>query len=153
MLLTKSRTILLALTALNTDCVLDWIAKNQRPSDNFVLLNVRSDPFAVAHEFARAGMYSDEAVSEFNLKTEVESNELLREATLKLEEFGKRNVVYYSMCGDPGPTIIEFSEKISADLIVLGNRHAGAVERFFAGSVSDYLLRHSKLPIQMINVK
>ncbi|MFC5699744.1 universal stress protein [Cohnella faecalis] len=49
--------------------------------------------------------------------------------------------------GVPGPTIIEHSKQIGADLIVIGHRGLNRMEEMFLGSVGQYVVRHSAMPV------
>lgn len=47
----------------------------------------------------------------------------------------------------PGQGIITVSEQDKADLVVIGTRGLDRVRRTLLGSVSDYVVRHSKVPV------
>jgi nucleotide-binding universal stress UspA family protein len=52
--------------------------------------------------------------------------------------------------GDPAATIIGFCTEVEADLLVVGRRGAGVIERFVMGSVSDRLAHYAPCPVLMI---
>jgi len=54
--------------------------------------------------------------------------------------------------GDPGYDIIQFvhSRKNKFDLIVIGSRGIGSVKEFFLGSVSNYVVHKSKIPVLIV---
>jgi nucleotide-binding universal stress UspA family protein len=52
--------------------------------------------------------------------------------------------------GDPAATIIGFCAEVEADLLVVGRRGAGLIERFVMGSVSDRLAHYAHCPVLMI---
>ena len=52
--------------------------------------------------------------------------------------------------GDPAATIIGFCSENDADLLVVGRRGAGLIERFVMGSVSDRLSHYAPCPVLMI---
>ena len=54
--------------------------------------------------------------------------------------------------GDPGYDIIQFahSRKNKFDLIVIGSRGMGSVKEFFLGSVSNYVVHKSKIPVLIV---
>jgi nucleotide-binding universal stress UspA family protein len=52
--------------------------------------------------------------------------------------------------GDPANQLAAFAEKNSADLIVIGQRGAGLVERIMVGSVADRLLHIAKVPVLVV---
>jgi len=51
---------------------------------------------------------------------------------------------------DPGYDIIQFSKKHKSDLIVIGARGLGAFKEVFLGSVSNYVLHKSKVPVLIV---
>ncbi len=52
--------------------------------------------------------------------------------------------------GDPATTIIGFCEDNNADLLVIGRRGAGVIERFILGSVADRLVHYSPCPVLVV---
>jgi nucleotide-binding universal stress UspA family protein len=52
--------------------------------------------------------------------------------------------------GDPSSTIIALCERLSADLLVIGRRGAGFVERMMLGSVADRLARHAPCAVLIV---
>ena len=51
------------------------------------------------------------------------------------------------MSGKPGEAIIEAAVEENADMIIVGTRGLGKVKRTFLGSVSDYCVHHSPVPV------
>ncbi|XP_012945546.1 universal stress protein in QAH/OAS sulfhydrylase 3'region isoform X1 [Aplysia californica] len=51
------------------------------------------------------------------------------------------------MAGKSGEAIIAAAREEGAGLIVMGTRGMGKVRRTFLGSVSDYVLHHSEVPV------
>lgn len=52
-----------------------------------------------------------------------------------------------SVGGSPGEVVIKVSQEEKANLIVLGSRGMGTIRRTFLGSVSDYVMHHSHVPV------
>ncbi|GFR66056.1 stress response protein nhaX [Elysia marginata] len=52
-----------------------------------------------------------------------------------------------SIGGNPGEVIVKVSRDMKAQLIVLGSRGMGTLRRTFLGSVSDYVMHHSHIPV------
>lgn len=50
----------------------------------------------------------------------------------------------------PADAIVEYAEKNGIDLIVVGNKGAGAVERFLIGSVSSKIVSHSPCSVMVV---
>lgn len=51
---------------------------------------------------------------------------------------------------DPGYDIVQYSKKHKNDLIVIGARGLGAIKETFLGSVSNYVLHKSKIPVLIV---
>lgn len=49
--------------------------------------------------------------------------------------------------GNPADAIIDLAETEDADLIVIGSRGLGAIERFVLGSTSERIVRHASCPV------
>lgn len=50
----------------------------------------------------------------------------------------------------PADAIVEYAEKNGIDLIVIGNKGAGAVERFLIGSVSSKVVSHAPCAVMVV---
>jgi nucleotide-binding universal stress UspA family protein len=63
-----------------------------------------------------------------------------------------RDVEYSTIeeLGDPASTIISVCEQEKADLLLVGKRGAGLVERMVIGSVADRLAHHSPCPLIIV---
>ena len=51
----------------------------------------------------------------------------------------------------PGLGVINSAGEMNADLIVTGSRGQGSFRRTFIGSVSDYILHHSSVPVMVVS--
>lgn len=51
------------------------------------------------------------------------------------------------MASKPGEGILKAAEEEQATLIVVGSRGRGTLRRTLMGSVSDYLVHHSHIPV------
>lgn len=52
--------------------------------------------------------------------------------------------------GFPAEKIIEISQKINCDLIVMGSRGLGAIKSIVVGSVSSHVLHHANCPVMVV---
>ncbi|KAL5014356.1 hypothetical protein ScPMuIL_008626 [Solemya velum] len=80
--------------------------------------------------------------------TEEEKNAKLYLA--KMQEMVKRSEVdgkVLRLFGEPGPAIIKAGKDQDADYIISGSRGLGKIRRTFLGSVSDYIMSHSPVPV------
>lgn len=64
----------------------------------------------------------------------------------------KNAVPFYSriLTGDPGYSIIEYSNTHNIDVIVIGARGLSALKKIFLGSVSSYVMHKSKVAVMLI---
>lgn len=51
---------------------------------------------------------------------------------------------------DPGYDIVKFSQKHRFDMIVIGARGLNPIKEMFLGSVSNYVLHKSKIPVLVV---
>ena len=51
---------------------------------------------------------------------------------------------------DPGYDIVQYSKKHRIDLIVIGARGLGGIKEIFLGSVSNYVVHKSKIPVMIV---
>ena len=52
--------------------------------------------------------------------------------------------------GKPGEVIVEKAKSHEANMIVMGSRGLNGVRRTFLGSVSDYVIHHTHLPVLVV---
>eukprot|EP01091_Cochliopodium_minus_P012799 TRINITY_DN3976_c0_g1_i1.p1 TRINITY_DN3976_c0_g1~~TRINITY_DN3976_c0_g1_i1.p1 ORF type:complete len:116 (-),score=27.90 TRINITY_DN3976_c0_g1_i1:58-405(-) len=52
--------------------------------------------------------------------------------------------------GDAREVILHFAEENKIDVIVVGHRGLGQLQRLFLGSVSDYVVKHSKTSVIVV---
>lgn len=52
--------------------------------------------------------------------------------------------------GPTTDTLLEIAQKVSADLIVIGSHGRSAIFRAFVGSVSEQILKESKVPVMVV---
>ena len=95
------------------------------------------DPGVVVHSLDIIARSKDEA------QTYLESIA----APLRARGLGVECVV---LEGPAGETIIQYSEKSNMDLIALSTHGRGGLGRALFGSVADYVLRQSKIPVLSI---
>lgn len=58
--------------------------------------------------------------------------------------------MYKEESNRPGEVIIKLAEDEKADFIVMGSRGVGTLRRTFLGSVSDYCVHHTKIPVVVV---
>ena len=79
-----------------------------------------------------------------------------REATSYVENIGKAAGVEVEsrvLKGHPAEKIINFAEDNNLDMIIVGSLGKGRYERAVLGSISDKIVRHSKVPVLVVREK
>ena len=74
----------------------------------------------------------------------------LRDAELRLEQAGIRHRGHF-VEGHPAAAILDVADEVDADLIVIGTRGLGRVDRFLRGSVSARIANHARTSLMMIH--
>jgi hypothetical protein len=72
---------------------------------------------------------------------------LLAEEVETLRELGAGDVKEYLRRGRPPDTILALASELDVDLLILGSRGKGAIERLLMGSVSETVVRHATCPV------
>ncbi|TNN07000.1 Universal stress protein [Schistosoma japonicum] len=50
----------------------------------------------------------------------------------------------------PGPTLVKVADEHKVDIIIMGSRGLGMIRRTLLGSVTNYIMHHSKTPLVVI---
>lgn len=74
----------------------------------------------------------------------------LRDAEAALERAGLRHEGHF-VDDHPAAAILDVADQVDADLIVIGTRGLGRVERFLRGSVSARIANHARTSLMMIH--
>ena len=65
---------------------------------------------------------------------------------------GGDNISTHLAEGDTAQTILEYSEKWGADVIVMGTHSHGTLEKLFLGTVASTVLEKTKIPVYMVPI-
>ncbi|MGK7936048.1 MAG: universal stress protein [Xenococcaceae cyanobacterium] len=68
----------------------------------------------------------------------------------KLRAMGYEGIHIEVTVGDPSTKIVDYAEKIEADLIVMPSHGRKGVSRFLLGSVSERVVRLSRCPVLIL---
>lgn len=95
-------------------------------------------------------MYYGEIPADFQERVREHVNTTLK----KIEALTKEAKVDVNVVVEDSPSpanaIVAFAEKHGTDLIVIGNKGAGAIERFLIGSVSSQVVIHAPCSVLVV---
>lgn len=90
-------------------------------------------------------------------------DQLLRELSVKVKALEEKykvkiqeqklNGKFRTGQGKPGEVVCRIAEEEGAQMIVTGTRGLGKIRRTFLGSVSDYIIHHSHVPVLICREK
>ncbi|XP_056021901.1 universal stress protein YxiE-like isoform X2 [Ostrea edulis] len=113
--------------------------------DHAILLNVTDHRHSLTH--GSAWMSADPKLVEHAIhEEEKKAKEMEKKLESYLIETGIEGQVVM-VKGEPGPTVIKIAEEYNAAYIVTGTRGHGKIRRTILGSVSDYVMHHSPVPV------
>ncbi|KAK3584706.1 hypothetical protein CHS0354_036483 [Potamilus streckersoni] len=144
---TKRRTVVVAMDgSKHSEYAYQWYLENVHKEGDIVLL-VHSSDFSFAYPPNSLMMNSNPMVIE-RIVREFEQKE--QKFLTELETLLARNKVdgkVIRVHGHAGEGLIEASNEHGAEFIVTGTRGLGTIRRTILGSVSDYILHHSHVPV------
>ena len=141
---------------------LSWSLKNiifQNSSDTLILLYVKP-PHAVYSPLDSTGRIDDPETPGYLFSPDISaaiekySQEVADCVLEKAKKLCKdlQNVIVETRVesGDPRDVICDMSQKLGADLLIMGSHGYGVVKRAFLGSVSNYCSQNVKCPILIV---
>jgi len=108
-----------------------------------VLLEVSLSPSATVEPLT--GFYRTTPIEKI-LREEAESRAYLQRLAQHLRKKGLK-VSSVTVPGDPGATIVSYAKENAVDLIALSTHGRSGLSRLAFGSVADFVLKRSGLPI------
>ncbi|BFZ10435.1 hypothetical protein BsWGS_13474 [Bradybaena similaris] len=134
----------------HSDYALDWYSSNlHREGDHVVLVYVPElNELLHSSKWNNSVYVFDRDVLESMLREEQERIKYDLEGFAdKLRHHGFGGKVKSVMASKPGEGILKAAEDEHACMIILGSRGKGLLRRTFMGSVSDYVIHHSHVPV------
>jgi len=65
----------------------------------------------------------------------------------------EHNITQYLESGDAATVVVDTAIKFKADLIVVGSHARSGFSRFFTGSVTEDVTRHTEIPVLVVPMK
>jgi nucleotide-binding universal stress UspA family protein len=167
-----SRTVMIALdSSADSEHAFQWALKNfiRADGNDLVILATVREPVLIPGAYGMYmgispkliigymdfGDYIAEAEEQSRLRAHVlvkkYGQDLLKHFNLPAAVVeGKISVKGIVMRGDPRDELIRKSQESGACALVLGSRGLGTFKRAFLGSVSDYIVHHSEIPVIIV---
>ncbi|XP_053375226.1 universal stress protein in QAH/OAS sulfhydrylase 3'region-like isoform X2 [Mercenaria mercenaria] len=139
------RTVVIAIDdSFHSEFAFDFYVKNvHREGDRIVLVHVPE----YSNVLSTSSLLTDpNIVSDLLKDNEERVSDLVEKYSMKMKECNLRGHVK-QQCGKPGEAIVEAAKEEEASMLILGTRGMGLIRRTFTGSVSDYCLHHSDIPV------
>ncbi|XP_052281271.1 universal stress protein YxiE-like [Dreissena polymorpha] len=127
-----------------SDYAFEWYWSNvHRESDRVVLLHVPEYHTVVQSPMVMADVT---VISEMMNEEEKRIKAFLEQLGQKLKD-KKVGGKVKSVGGNPGEVVCRIAKEEGASIIVTGTRGMGKLRRTFLGSISDYIIHHSHVPV------
>ncbi|XP_062595650.1 universal stress protein in QAH/OAS sulfhydrylase 3'region-like [Saccostrea cucullata] len=141
---TKRRVVLAMDGSEYADYAFNWYVENFKMDGDFLTIVHSFEAKSIAH----AALGSDVKALGNVLEEEAkESKALIQKLQKKLESVSGLNGEVKSIHGKPGEAVVHEAHAQGADVIICGTRGHGKLRRTFMGSVSDYIVHHSHVPV------
>lgn len=126
-----------------------YLENVQRESDRVILVHVPE----YSKIFSMLSLLTDpNIISELLRDYDERVSDLVEKYSKKLKENHLTGQVTQKY-GKPGEAIVETTQEEGADVLIMGTRALGRLKRTFKGSVSDYCLHHTHVPIMICKQK
>ncbi|XP_067683993.1 universal stress protein YxiE-like [Haliotis asinina] len=141
----SQRNVVLAMDGSNHSMyAFDWYLENIHKAHDHVIIVHCPEYHAVMQ--APMVLADVTAVSEIMAEEEKKIKALLNNFGEKLRSAGIGGKVK-SVGGQPGEVVVRVAEEEGASLIITGTRGNGTIRRTLMGSVSDFIVHHSHVPV------
>jgi nucleotide-binding universal stress UspA family protein len=139
------RTIILAVDrSQQAENAFEWYVKSiHRPDNRLLLVHVPEGPTLEMNKGQRMSEGEIQKLSDIEKK---ENDEMTTKYNTKLTSNGVKGE-YRVVYGKPGEALVEVAKLENATMIVMGTRGMGTIRRTIMGSVSDYVVHHSHVPV------
>jgi nucleotide-binding universal stress UspA family protein len=101
--------------------------------------------YVVAHDKAKSDVLANWNASEVN--------DVRRERVSEIEKKAKEAGATYDvkiLHGEPGPTIVDYTNKNNFDIVVIGSRGLNVLQEFVLGSVSHKVAKRANCPVLIV---
>ncbi|XP_045165563.2 putative universal stress protein SERP1273 isoform X2 [Mercenaria mercenaria] len=135
----------------NAEDAFKWYAETLHEKGDFVIAIYTPEFKKLTHVSCMAShmsmMTADPALMTKLIEEEQQQTRLLLGEIHELMNVADIKGTVKQMMGVPGEEIVKVAEDEGADFIITGSRGLGTIRRTLLGSVSDYIVHHSPVPV------
>ncbi|XP_058955398.1 universal stress protein Slr1101 [Pocillopora verrucosa] len=130
---------------------LEWYVKNlsNKKTDKLFIIHAQEPPTIPAAPYPYGYAYYEEW-QHLLQKSDKHAKELLESFGAKCNHHELKFKLYKEESNRPGEVICKLAKDEGADIILIGSRGVGTLRRTFLGSVSDYCVHHTHIPVVVI---
>lgn len=130
----------------------DWYLTNMcdKEKDIVLIIHARELPTNSAAPYASYGYWYYEDLQRAVDQSARETKELLEAFGNKCRQHGVNFKLYKEQSNRPGEVICRLAQDDQAHAVVVGARGLGTVRRKFLGSVSEYCVHHTQVPVVVV---
>ncbi|KAK2148400.1 hypothetical protein LSH36_500g03043 [Paralvinella palmiformis] len=128
----------------HADQAIRWYLGQHQPDNEVVLVYVVEYPISPGYTYG-VGMALPQTQWDAMVKNANEEALATRERVQQLMADVPHK--YIRRYGQPGQTLCDVAKEENVDMVVVGTRGRGKIRRTLLGSVSDYVLHHSQVPV------
>ncbi len=128
---------------------LSWCLKNlvfQNSKDTLILLYVK--PPRAVYSAYDGYLFSSDLTATMDRYSQQVADSILEKAKRLCNNL--QNVETRIGNGDPRDVICEMTQKLGADILVMGSHGYGLIKRAFLGSVSNHCAQNAKCPVLIV---
>ncbi|XP_071170991.1 universal stress protein Slr1101-like [Mytilus edulis] len=144
------RTIIVALDGSHhSDYAFDWYLNNSKKDGDNVVIVTCFDKHHAHHGHGSDDVHEVTTKLQTDLDTHKSQADSFKE---KLRKAGVKGDVVAS-AGKPGEVVVHVASERNASMIICGTRGHGAIRRTLMGSISNYIVHHSTIPVVVCRSK
>ena len=131
-----------------TSTAVDAVRRQFRPEKAEICLLHVTDP-AICLPLYDGAVQDFDRIEEFREETMKAAQVFTEQTAKQLRDAGYRVQTAVEE-GEPRTAIVDFAERIKADLIVVGSHGRRGLPRILLGSVSEYVARHAPCSVEIV---
>jgi len=125
-----------------------WYFKHLHKEGNEVIIGHHAEqPKLPTLSFENIGAFPASEITKIMTEHNKKVADIEANFTFIAKDYQNVKIVVETTPDSPGQAIVAAANGKGADIVVIGSRGLGMIKRKFLGSVSDYVLHHSSVPV------